>query len=127
MQDGDRSADTGKWSSSVVTSTGTKAAPEPNLVFQFDTRFASRSYRRAICATLTPGWLASATTRFLNVSLQRRREVLGRDAMTVLPVQIQVDIVGMFACDCKAASGGRLLANCQNHLLAPPRLSCVLD
>lgn len=39
-------------------------------------------------ATVIPGWLASATTRFLNESLQRRREVLGRDAMTVLPVHI---------------------------------------
>jgi WD40 repeat protein len=109
MQDGDRSADTGKWSSSVVTSTGTKAEPEPNLVFQFDMRFASRSYRRAICATLMPGWFASATTRFLNVSLQRRREVLGLDAMGFLPAQIQADIVGMFECDCKAVSGVRLL------------------
>ena len=36
-----------------------------------------------------------------------RREVLSRDAMTVLPVHIQAGIVCMFACDCKAASGGR--------------------
>ena len=41
------------------------------------------------------------------MSLQRGREVLGRDAMAALPVQIQLDIVGMFACDCRAASGGR--------------------
>lgn len=55
-----------------------------------------------------PGWFASATTRFLNVSLQRRREVLGRDVMTFLPAQIQADSVGMFGRDCKAVSGGRL-------------------
>jgi hypothetical protein len=88
MQDGDRSADIDTLSSSGVTSTGTKISRKPNLVFQFDMRFASRSYRRAICATVKPGWLASATTRFLNVSLQRRREVLDFDTMTVLPVHI---------------------------------------
>jgi hypothetical protein len=53
------------------------------------------------------GLVASATTRFLKVSLQRRREVLGRNAMTVLPAQIQTDIVGMFGYHCKVVSGVR--------------------
>jgi hypothetical protein len=38
MQDGDRCADIDTLSSSSVTSTGTKTAPEPNLVFQLDIR-----------------------------------------------------------------------------------------
>jgi hypothetical protein len=41
MQDGDRCAEFDTLSSSSVTSTGTKAAPEPNFVVQFDMRFAS--------------------------------------------------------------------------------------
>jgi hypothetical protein len=48
MQEGDRCADIDTSSSAVVTSTGTKAAPEPNFVVQFDMRFASVSgYRTA--------------------------------------------------------------------------------
>jgi hypothetical protein len=53
------------------------------------------------------GLVASATTRFSKVSLQRRREVLGRNAMTVLPAQIQTDIVGMFGYHCKVVSNVR--------------------
>jgi hypothetical protein len=36
-----------------------------------------------------------------------------------LPVHIQADIVGMFGCDCKAVSGGRLHTfNVQRHLIS---------
>ena len=64
-----------------------------------------------IFVPVTPGWLASETTRCLKVSLQRQRDVLDFDAMKVLPVHIQANIVGMFGCDCKAVSGVRLRSN----------------
>jgi hypothetical protein len=81
---------------SATTSTGIRAASESNLFFQFNTRFAVRSYRRAICAVDAPACIASAATRFLNAKLHRRRGGLGFDAMRPVSARVYEDTIAMF-------------------------------
>ncbi len=67
---------------SGTISTGTSAHSTPYLFLQLNSKLAFRSYRRVICAAETSRRVASATTRFLNSTLQRQRDALGFPAMT---------------------------------------------
>ena len=68
-----------------ATCTGISATLEPNFFIQFETPSRIEIVTPSNLGGSHARLVASATTRFLKVSLQRRRVVLGLAAMSVPP------------------------------------------